>query len=174
MLAVLFFSLTGITLNHPEWTFGTGEVKRKFEGKTEPAWISGKDPDWLTIAETMRKRHGLKGTVEDRQADEREASLTFKGPGYSADVFIDRERGSYEVEEVAQGNVSVLNDLHRGRDSGHNWSLLIDLSGVFLSLVALTGVGLLFYLKKIRTKGLAVTLVGGLLCALVAYLALAR
>ena len=54
----------------------------------------------------------------------------------------------------------MLNDLHRGRDSGGTWAWLIDVAGVFLVLLSLTGLGLLFYLRKVRVKGL-VTLVAG-------------
>ena len=54
----------------------------------------------------------------------------------------------------------MLNDLHRGRDAGSAWAWLIDASGIFLVFLSLTGLGLLFYLKKVRIKALLVMTAG--------------
>src|ERR1700722_10034972 len=40
LAAVLFFSVTGITLNHPDWVFGQVERRREAEGHVELKWIS--------------------------------------------------------------------------------------------------------------------------------------
>jgi hypothetical protein len=71
-----------------------------------------------------------------------------------------------------QGAVGVLNDLHRGRDAGRAWAWLIDVAGVFLVLLSLTGLGLLIYLKKLRVSALAVMVVGTVLVMLLAALAI--
>lgn len=34
---------------------------------------------------------------------------------------------------------AVINDLHKGRDSGDTWQWLIDISAVLLAFVSLTG-----------------------------------
>lgn len=39
-------------------------------------------------------------------------SVTFRALVYSADVFIDRETGEYDLTEVSFGLVALLNDLH--------------------------------------------------------------
>ena len=64
---------------------------------------------------------------------------------------------------VGQGPLGVLNDLHRGRDAGSLWAKLIDLSGIILIVVSVTGIALLFYLKKMRLSGLLTMIVGCLL-----------
>ncbi|MFD1734418.1 PepSY-associated TM helix domain-containing protein [Deinococcus malanensis] len=58
---------------------------------------------------------------------------------------------------------AVLNDFHRGRDAGPLWSWLIDLSGVFLTVVSLTGLALLVFLKKIRAGALITLVAGGVI-----------
>ena len=93
--------------------------------------------------------------------------IVFKGPGYSADVFIDRNTGAYTLTEIKTGTVGILNDLHKGRDSGTPWSWVIDISAGLMIFVSLTGLALLFYLKKRRRSGLLVTLIGFLLLVLV-------
>ena len=156
LLVVLFFALTGITLNHPDWAFGTSEVRREVTGTLPAGWITGSEVDWLTVAEELRAQQGLHGRAEEPRLDGTEASITFLGPGYSADTVIDTRTGTYSTNILAQGGVAVLNDLHRGRDTGGAWNWLIDVSGGVLTLVAVTGIGILLYLKKTRRQALTV------------------
>ena len=158
LLVVLFFAGTGVTLNHPDWL--AGERTEELTGTLPAAWKTAKGIDWLVVAEHLRTANGVHGTVADRREDDREGSLTFRAPGYSADAFIDVRDGSYKLTTSYQGAVGVLNDLHRGRDAGGAWAWLIDVSGIFLVFLSLTGLGLLFYLKKLRIKGLLVMTAG--------------
>jgi uncharacterized protein len=158
LIVVLFFAATGVTLNHPDWL--AGERTDEVTGTLPATWKTAKGIDWLVVAEHLRTANGVHGTVADRREDDREGSLTFRAPGYSADAFIDLRDGSYKLTTSYQGAVGVLNDLHRGRDAGSAWAWLIDASGIFLVFLSLTGLGLLFYLKKVRIKGLVVMTVG--------------
>lgn len=161
LLIVLFFSLTGITLNHPDWTFGTVETRRELSGTLPSGWLRGETVDWLTVAEDLRAAHHLSGRVQDPRFDAGEASLSFRAPGYSADVLIEAPSGRYTVNVDAQGFVAVMNDLHRGRDAGGAWAWVIDVSGVFLAVISATGLALLFYLRKIRVQALFAMVGGG-------------
>src|ERR1700728_4433197 len=75
LAAVLFFSVTGITLNHPDWAFGQVERRREAKGRMDPKWIA-RDPaasdsqpaaDFqstkpvakLEIVEHLRKTHAI-------------------------------------------------------------------------------------------------------------------
>lgn len=49
---------------------------------------------------------------------------------------------------------------------------MIDISAILLTMISLTGLGLLFYLKRIRTVGLMVVAGGALLLFVLARLAL--
>jgi uncharacterized protein len=166
LLVVLFFAATGVTLNHPDWL--AGERTDEVTGTLPATWKTAKGIDWLVVAEHLRAANGVHGTVADRREDDREGSLTFRAPGYSADAFIDVRDGSYKLTTSYQGAVGVLNDLHRGRDAGSAWAWLIDASGVFLVFLSLTGLGLLFYLKKVRIKGLLVMTAGAALVIVLA------
>ena len=72
-----------------------------------------------------------------------------------------------QMTELRLGLFAVLNDLHKGRDSGKGWSWLIDVSAIFLTLISLSGLLMLFFLKKKRLNGLIIALVGGIICYLV-------
>jgi len=52
--------------------------------------------------------------------------LLLAPPGYTADVFLDRATGTYDSTETRMGFVALMNDLHKGRDSGRVWSWVID------------------------------------------------
>jgi len=161
LMVVLFFAATGVTLNHPDWL--AGERTEEVSGTLPPSWKTAKGIDWLVVAEHLRAANGVHGTVADRREDDREGSLTFRAPGYSADAFIDVHTGSYKLTTSYQGAIGVINDLHRGRDAGSAWAWLIDVAGVFLVFLSLTGLGLLFYLKKVRIKALVVMAAGAAL-----------
>ena len=125
LLVVLFFSVTGITLNHPEWIFGTEITLKDYTGTMPKNWLQNGKVDWLTTAETLRAKYNLKGRVSDNRSDDQQASISFRAPGYGADGFINMADGTYKLTVNAQGAVAVLNDLHRGRDAGKAWAWLI-------------------------------------------------
>ncbi len=160
--ALVFFAFTGITLNHPTW-FGAGEQTVKdLQGEFPPEEV-GAGLDKLAIAESLRSRHSLRGAVSEFEVDEHECMLVFKGPGYAADVFVDRESGAYSVTETTSGMMAVLNDLHKGRDTGTAWSRVIDISAAVMLLMGLSGFGLLLYLKKRRLGGVVTAFVASVL-----------
>ncbi|GAB4008558.1 PepSY-associated TM helix domain-containing protein [Spirosoma migulaei] len=166
---VLFFAVTGLTLNHADW-FDDQFSTTDYKGTVPLAWV--KTPDTsainkLGIVEQLRSSHSIKGAVNDFRIDDRQCSIAFRGPGYSADATIDREKGTYQLTETRMGLVAVINDLHKGRDTGKSWSLVIDGAAIFMALVSVTGLVLLLFLKKRRLAGLMVVIVGFVIVYLV-------
>ena len=186
---VLFFSVTGITLNHPDWFFANTERRVKEQGTINPSWLNmgagamGAESSGtaeirsenannldqrsagvarLEIVEHLRNQHHIGAALAEFRAEETECLVTFKGPGYAADAFIDRQSGKYDVTQTFHGIVAVLNDLHKGRDTGPVWSAVIDVSAVFMTVISLSGLILLFYLKLRRVPGLAVGIAGAI------------
>ncbi len=169
---VLFFAVTGLTLNHADW-FDDAVRTTEVAGKLNPVWVAGTDTaavNKLAIAEFLRGTHQLKGSVSEFRSDDRQCSISFRGPGYSADVFVDRPAGTYQLTETRSGLVAVMNDLHKGRDTGRGWAWVIDLSAVFMTLVSITGLLLLLVLKKHRISGLWWLLAGAIASGLAYWL----
>lgn len=164
---LFFFAVTGLTLNHPDWFAKQhtiqvrGTMKRKYLTKEVAK---------LEVVEQLRNTHHIRGAVKDFRVEDLDCSVAFKGPGYAADVLIDRATGRYELTETRMGVFAVLNDLHKGRDTGTAWAWMIDLSAVLMTLVSLTGLLLIFFLQKKRLPGLLAASAGAVLCYL-AYLA---
>ena len=160
LLIVFFFAVTGITLNHPEWTFGIKETRQDLQGTLPAGWRTSQGTDWLRVADYLREKNGVRGRVTDRRDEQDDESISFRAPAYSADCSIDQKTGAYTLTITGEGPLEVLNDLHRGRDTGPAWARAVDLSGIFLAVISLTGIGLFLYLKKLRASGLAVLAAG--------------
>jgi hypothetical protein len=159
---VFFFAVTGWTLNHAD-RFGDQAHTDQGKGKLDLKWV--KTPDTarvakLEIVEYLRNTHGIRASLSDFRIDDSQIGISFKGPGYAADVFINRETGEYDITKTSAGFVGIINDLHKGRDTGHGWSVFIDISAILLAFVSLTGMLLLLFIKRKRLSGLLTALCG--------------
>lgn len=173
---VLFFSVTGLTLNHTDWMLGGRETRNEEQGTLELRWLhsASSSPgdaadsqdksdlaiDKLEVVEHLRKTHDIRGALAEFTADDQQCLVAFKGPGYSADAYIDRETGKYDLVETRHGYVAVMNDLHKGRDTGGVWSWVIDISAIVTAFISVTGLVLIFYLKQRRKPGLILAALG--------------
>ena len=122
------------------------------------------------VSEHLRAVDNVHGAIDEFDGDPSDTTITFKGPGYQADAFIS-EGGTYDLTVTTQGAMAVINDLHKGRHSGSSWRWLIDLSGIGLAAVALTGVVLQFFLRKRRRSAFVSAAVGLGILAFLAYVA---
>lgn len=165
---LFFFAVTGLTLNHAEW-FSAQPRLAEQKGNIELKWIKAPDAevDKLAVVEHLRNTHGIKGALSDFRLDDSQVSVSFKGPGYAADAFINRETGEYDLTETRSGFVAIINDLHKGRDTGKTWSFMIDLSAVLMTFVSLTGIVLLWFVKRRRFSGFILAGVCAVICYLI-------
>ncbi|MCA9128536.1 MAG: PepSY-associated TM helix domain-containing protein [Planctomycetales bacterium] len=171
-VAILFFSVTGLTLNHPEWFFV--EHQSQHSGHLDKALVNngGNPPEnWdevdfghqvakLEVAELLRTQLNLHGQVTDFLTFEDECEVTFQGPGYASTTRIDRSTGDFTVNTISNDLVTIMNDLHKGRHTGLSWSWLIDISAVIGTLIGISGFVLIFFLKLKRTSGIITALAG--------------
>ena len=51
------------------------------------------------------------------------------------------------------GFAAVINDLHKGRDTGPIWKAIIDVSAGLLLFISITGLVLLYFVHKYRLAG---------------------
>ena len=166
---VFFFAVTGLTLNHAD-KFSDQLRTIQEKGNMNPKWVNISDTSKipkLDIVEWIRKKNRITAALSDFRIDDTQIGVSFKGPGFAADAFINRETGNYDIAKTTTGFVGLINDLHKGRDTGSGWSLFIDISAILLALISLTGLLLLLFLKRRRMSGLIVALVGLLIGYLV-------
>ena len=163
---LLFFAVTGLTLNHQAALTGAPKPQL-YKGTIDASLLKSPDSSKDAIEQLFRSRHGIKAEMSDYRVDDDQVQISFKGPGYEADGFIDRKTSKYEVNESRLGLVAVVNDLHKGRDTGKAWSGIIDISAILMTAVSVTGLILIFFLQKKLRAGLIALAIGTLLCYVV-------
>ena len=65
------------------------------------------------------------------------------------------------------GFAALINDLHKGRDTGGVWRVAIDVSAALLVFISLTGLMLLYFVHKYRLAGIILFGAGALVTYLV-------
>ena len=160
--ALLFFSLTGLTLNHADW-FGAGEPRVETVAGSLPADIL-KQPDKAAVVEALRRDFRATGAMTAFDFDEFECTVNFNKPGNSCFAMIDRQSGKTEVTIESGGTLAVLKDLHRGKSSGGAWPWVIDLTAVTLATLSITGLVFLLFQRKQRVVRLVALAVGAAVC----------
>lgn len=155
-LVILFFGVTGLLLNHPQWLYGDEFVTTNLEGTLPDSVIADDGTlEFLAVSEFFRSELGVVGEVTNFDQLGAEGSINYTGPAYGASARFDVEDLSYSVTVREEGFVNAMRDLHTGSDSGSAWSLAIDVSAVFLVVVSLSGLGIQLLMKKRRTRALA-------------------
>ena len=161
LFVVLFFSVTGITLNRPE-LFESTQPNIQRSTLTLPTSLFSIQDGRLKADETafetfLFEEANLSGVpsgldiyaeIEGGELLIGEVSMDFKGPGYNASVFVDVASEMVEVETTNYGVIALLNDLHKGRNSGEVWKWFIDITALLMIFFVLTGVCLLLPKKK--------------------------
>lgn len=149
---VLFFTITGITLNHQEW-FANQQVTAERHGTIAASVLrtgTSEGVDKLQVVEALRASGGVRGAMSDFRFEDAQCEVFFKGPGYEASALIDRATGRFDITESRMGFAAVINDLHKGRDTGPTWRAVVDVSAVLLLFISMTGLVLLYFVHKYR------------------------
>lgn len=150
LVAMLMFSLTGITLNHSAQISAKPEVTTREERlpaslladlandpATDQAPLPGAVTDWLNERLNVRIASHAPEWSDD------EVYVSLPRPGGDAWLTIARQSGKVRYEVTDRGWVSYLNDLHKGRNTGPLWGGFIDVFAVACVLFAGTGLFLL-------------------------------
>lgn len=176
----MFFAVTGITLNHPAWFGADVETVTTLEGELTQDWLHlspalptgatsstdenepdlSREIDQLAVVEHLRNTHGIRGAVKEFRVDEAECLILFRGPSYSAEAYVSRETGKYTATITALGMIALINDLHKGRDTGLGWSVVIDVTAIVMVVISVTGLVLILYIRRKRRSGLITAVVG--------------
>jgi uncharacterized protein len=163
---LFFFAVTGLTLNHQS-ALTQVTAPTRYTGTLEAAWMNAPETHKAEIISAFHARLGKRGGLSDFRIDDDQVQISFRGPGYSADGFVDRRSGKYELNENRLGFVAILNDLHKGRDTGKVWAAVIDISAILMVLLSLSGLILIFFLHKRLRSGLLALAAGTAVCYLI-------
>ncbi|WP_373960609.1 PepSY-associated TM helix domain-containing protein [Vibrio gigantis] len=184
LFVVLFFSVTGITLNRPE-LFESSQPNIQRSTLTLPSSLFTVQDGRLKADETafetfLFEEANLSGVpsgldiyaeIEDGELLIGEVSMDFKGPGYNASVFVDVTSEFVEVETTNYGVIALLNDLHKGRNSGEVWKWFIDITALLMIFFVVTGVCLLLPKKKTLNTSIRWTVLGSAISLVIYFVA---
>ncbi len=158
-LMMMFFALTGILLNHEDLL--PGESVTDVTGTLPDSLLTG--PDKLMVVEALRHDFGAVGAVGTFDVNDDQLYVELKGPGRTSEAEIDRATGALTLTIRRRGALVLLDDLHRGKDSGPAWRWVIDISGVLLFLASLSGIVMWIALPRRRKWGVVSLLLGTVL-----------
>ena len=163
---LIFFSMTGFTLNHAHWFDSEGP--RGIEKVVIPQELQIALSNQTTLPISMITAHikteyGLRKPKSiDMDLEVGEINLDYPIPSGYVFITLFTESGEMEIEYQTGSLITIFNDLHKGRHSGNTWSLLIDFSAWTITFFSVTGLIILLQHRRRRVSGLLTMLVGSL------------
>lgn len=150
-LTLLFFSVTGLLLNHPEWfePAKTEETTQLILPESVLKSIKQQENPSDTILNYVRQQQNVVGRYQSSEVMDNEVMIRLESPAGATDIWVMADTGEMEITQKPASTVSMLNDLHRGKNSGLAWSWLIDISAIIV--IALSLVGYILFLS-IKTR----------------------
>lgn len=149
LIGMLLFAVTGITLNHaagiegkPRVSQWTGvlpaELRAALNRQDRPGTVLPAD-----VRAWLRARIGQRIPAKAAEWSDEEIYLSLPRAGGDAWLAIERDTGAVEYERTDRGWVALLNDLHKGRNTGMAWSWFLDIFAIACLVFCLTGLVLL-------------------------------
>ena len=160
-LALIFFAATGLLLNNPDW-FEARPVPQARAVTLSAAELAAAraalDPD-RALAEAVARRLALRGVYQpprpgDRSGGRKGApgALRLRGVTGSAEIILDRHTGQAQVKTETADFAAVITNLHKGKNAGPVWRLMIDAMAIVVLSLSLLGYVLFFAMRyRLRT-----------------------
>jgi hypothetical protein len=154
-LTLIFFAITGLLLDHPEWLQGKShetEIKLQIPAAELAAAQRAPDPS-KALAATVGKMTRLVGAYRSGEVQDGQDDLRFEGVKGASTVLIDLKTGQADVTVERATALSVIGDLHRGKNATLAWRMVIDASAIVILALSVIGYVLFFSLRlRLRTS----------------------
>lgn len=157
LVGMLLFSITGITLNHagqieaePVVVSRTATLPAELLAELTRGPAEGKRPLPARLERFLDTAVGADVAGREGEWTPEEVYVALARPGGDAWLSIDRETGAVEHEKTTRGAVSLLNDLHKGRNTGKAWAWFIDAFAAACVVFTVTGLILLQFHARAR------------------------
>jgi hypothetical protein len=155
-LVLIFFSATGILLNHPDWLTSDGGTPRTLTTTIPLSAIKAAQKTQnagAALGNLAAHNLSLLGSFGSADIEANAALLRFDGVKGSSDVTMNLDTGKVLARLSPADPVTMLDDLHRGKNAGAAWQLFIDISGVVILVLSLLGYILFFAMRfRLRTS----------------------
>ncbi len=160
---LLFFSVTGILLNHPTWLRGDRPViaNRHFRlGAQELKSITAQENPGPALVLAMRGSRGLKGEIDSSDVVGSRLFVRMRGAAGSTDLQFDLQSGQGSAVIETFPVATLFKELHRGEQAGRIWRTLIDVAGITLVMTSILGL-LIYFSMRLRLRTALILVAGG-------------
>lgn len=155
-LALIFFSATGLLLNHPDWFVGERSEPEQGTAVIPRDVLASalRAPDVpRALADAVGQQIALRGAFASGEVQDSTAMIRMDGATGTSDVTVDLTSGRVELSIERADVISILNELHRGTKSGAVWRALIDAVALLVLALSIVGYVLFFSLRfRLRTS----------------------
>ena len=153
-LSLMFFSATGLVLNHQDWLDRLQPKDVMSVTMVDPATLAAAtrltDPG-PALAKAVAAKALLLGAYKSAEIADGEALIRLEGTKGTSDIAVDLATGKAEIMLSRRPLLMTLDELHKGRDAGAAWKLGIDISAVLFLVLSVIGY-LLFFSLRLRLK----------------------
>ena len=153
-LSLMFFSATGLVLNHQDWLDRLQPKDVMSVTMVNPATLAAAtrltDPG-PALAKAVAAKALLLGAYKSAEIADGEALIRLEGTKGTSDIAVDLATGKVEIMLSRRPLLMTLDELHKGRDAGAAWKLGIDISAVLFLVLSVIGY-LLFFSLRLRLK----------------------
>ena len=177
LLLMLFFAITGIFLNHPDWD-KTRSSKQKIT-VTAPLWFANAE-NWnnnfqqhgLRILQWLDAKHDIRATKFAIEWDDYDRLLimTLDSPAGNTVIEAVIDDREIVIDQRQLSLLAMLNNVHRAKHTSEFWLYLSDVSAVAMVLFCLSGFWLVFINRLQRKPAIAWFSGGSVLFVFVIYL----
>jgi uncharacterized protein len=150
-IALFFFSLTGLFLNHPDWFEASQDEQVQqisLPQNISETWMQQENPT-ESILSYVRQQHAVIGRYKSSEVMDSEVMIRLESPAGSTDIWAMLDMGELEVTTKPASTMTLIQDLHRGKNAGTSWSWFIDISAIVILLLSIAGF-ILFLTVKTR------------------------
>lgn len=160
-LALFFFSITGLFLNHPEWFEPANKETTTIVQLPKDVLndLKNKENPSDDILRYVREQQDVVGRFKSSEVLDDEVIIHLESPAGTSNIWAMLDNGEVEVVQKPASTVSLLNELHRGKNSSTSWSWFIDLSAILILVLSIAGYILFLSIKTRLITHLTLTAV---------------
>lgn len=160
-LTLIFFALTGLFLNHPDWFRGnktrTESLRVTLPSQEMAAILKTPSHSQALIHAISQHTDALRGVFKSDDTIDDEAHIHLEGVTGKTDIITNLKSGLTEITVEKATLTSIIQDLHRGKNSGQAWRLLIDITAIIVLTLSLIGYVIFFSIRLRLATSLALT-----------------
>lgn len=160
-LSLIFFAGTGLFLNNTDWF--ASEPDEVSLQVTIPTKILDQaktleNPAPLLL-EAIRKEspQPLSGAFKSSDLIDNELDMRLAGAKGHTDITVALDTGHTEITVKPESVLDTLKNLHKGKNVGDIWKLVIDISAILILILSIAGYILFFSLRKRKAISLWLT-----------------